>query len=320
MLSTPACSRVPTGSPPWMHPCSHPLLSNACTHVNVNDRAHAPRPSLTAPVCAAPWLIQCAADAAITAPCLVLSVCFFCFFFVLLNVSFKYISRRKQERYRWILRELVTEGPSWPVCRLNDPSSENTCPLSLVDMSISILPAVPFHYITFVYVLFFSTLRMAVQHLQGWTGEYLCLICWNQKQVSSSFCTASQKKRCFKIYTFVYLNRIFVFFHLKRSTWFDIGIKGEKKNPKTTHSVWGGGEFGGKNRALSDLERLTSSWFPDSACRFRSCRVALALFFSMLGSSMLICTQALTQSGWMLYVAYSGESNAPTSHPDNSYH
>ncbi|KAF3842324.1 hypothetical protein F7725_024275 [Dissostichus mawsoni] len=28
-----------------------------------------------------------------------------------------------------------------------------------------------------------STLRMAVQHLQGWTGEYLCLICWNQKQV-----------------------------------------------------------------------------------------------------------------------------------------
>lgn len=47
----------------------------------------------------------------------------------------------------------------------------------------------PFHYITFVYVLFFSTLRMAVQHLQGWTGEYLCLICWNQKQVYSSFCT-----------------------------------------------------------------------------------------------------------------------------------
>ena len=53
----------------------------------------------------------------------------------------------------------------------------------------AINPAAPFHYITFVYVLFFSTLRMAVQHLQGWTGEYLCLICWNQKQVSSSFCT-----------------------------------------------------------------------------------------------------------------------------------
>ncbi|CAL8357428.1 unnamed protein product [Boreogadus saida] len=27
------------------------------------------------------------------------------------------------------------------------------------------------------------TLRMVVPPLQGWTGEYQCPICWNQKQV-----------------------------------------------------------------------------------------------------------------------------------------
>lgn len=79
------------------------------------------------------------------------------------------------------------------------------CPLPLVDIFITINPTVPFRYITFVYVLFFSTLRMAVQHLQGWTGEYLCLICWNQKQVSSSFCTddniVMSTEICSKIYT-----------------------------------------------------------------------------------------------------------------------
>lgn len=61
---------------------------------------------------------------------------------------------------------------------------------------------------------------MAVQHLQGWTGEYLCLICWNQKQVSSSFCTdensiviSTGKKNCSKIsYSFPFL--FFFFFFL----------------------------------------------------------------------------------------------------------
>lgn len=166
-----------------------PATLHACTHVNVNYRAHTRRRWLL-PGCALPcgWFSVLQTQRSVRSWHRVL----FCLCFFLLNVSFKYISHRKQERYRWILREHVNECPSWTVCRLNDPSSENTCPLSLVDVFISILPADPFHYITFVYVLFFSTLRMAVQHLQGWTGEYLCLICWNQKQVSSSFCTASQ--------------------------------------------------------------------------------------------------------------------------------
>lgn len=92
-------------------------------------------------------------------------------------------------------RKHVNDCPSWILIKILNgilatcSIQWKVCPLSLVDIFIAINPAVPFHYITFVYVLFFSTLRMAVQHLQGWTGEYLCLICWNQKQVSSSFCT-----------------------------------------------------------------------------------------------------------------------------------
>lgn len=183
--STPACSWLSTSNLSWMHTVHtryslrlHPCICQLQgTHDNVG-------------CCLG---VHCPVGDSVCCTCSLLcimshSVCVF----FLLSVSFKYISHRKQERYRWILREHVNECPSRTVYRLNDPSSENTCPLSLVDIFISILPAVPFHYITFVYVLFFSTLRMAVQHLQGWTGEYLCLICWNQKQVSSSFCTASQ--------------------------------------------------------------------------------------------------------------------------------
>lgn len=114
-------------------------------------------------------------------------------------------------------REHVNDCPSWILIktlkRIQATCSIQwkLCPLSLVDISITINPAVPFHYITFVYVLFFSTLRMAVQHLQGWTGEYLCLICWNQKQVSSSFCTDDSiviyTEICYEISTlFTYLS------------------------------------------------------------------------------------------------------------------
>lgn len=121
------------------------------------------------------------------ASCLVL--CVFLTSWLKLNVIFKY------EKMTAVFREHVKDSPS-PITWVILNSIQATwsiqwklCPLSLVDIFIAINPAVPFRYITFVYVLFFSTLRMAVQHLQGWTGEYLCLICWNQKQVSSSFCT-----------------------------------------------------------------------------------------------------------------------------------
>ena len=61
--------------------------------------------------------------------------------------------------------------------------------------SIDAIHGVPFHSITCVYVLFFSTLRMVVPPLRGWTGEYQCPICWNQKQVSPHrFCV--DEKAC----------------------------------------------------------------------------------------------------------------------------
>lgn len=101
------------------------------------------------------------------------------------------------------------------VSKLLDPSSENhaRCQWWTSDsLPLTLQSPPPFRYITFVYVLFFSTLRMAVQHLQGWTGEYLCLICWNQKQVSSSFCTddnnivisTEKKKIALNLYSFHY--------------------------------------------------------------------------------------------------------------------
>lgn len=104
---------------------------------------------------------------------------------------FKWTTEKNNNRC--IFRKAVNDCPclilrNRAVFKLLAPSSKNCTHCHEWTYIHAMNLAVPFHYITCVYVLSFSTLRMAVQHLQGWTGEYLCLICWNQKQVSSSFC------------------------------------------------------------------------------------------------------------------------------------
>lgn len=79
--------------------------------------------------------------------------------------------------------------------------------------------------------------------------------------------------------------------------------------PKTTwNAPLSVGKLGGKNRRLSELERLTSVGF---LIKHAASRAAESLWrFQHAGSSMLITRIALTLGGWILYVAYSGESDA----------
>lgn len=87
---------------------------------------------------------------------------------------------------------------------------------------------------------------MAVRHLQGWTGEYLCLICWNQKQVSSSFCT-----------TYMTVVRSVDFFFFFFTVIWDL--------------------LTSKPEQLEHRELLRRRFFSDSACCLKSCRVMLVL-------------------------------------------
>lgn len=136
---------------------------------------------------AGPWATVLHRQCTFIAPSLF--VCRFPVFCVKLNVTFEYMILKFIENLRDI-EEMSAQTAhleyffrTWTVSKWLHPVMP-----AIMSGHVHAIDPVPFHYITFVYVLFFSTLRMAVQHLQGWTGEYLCLICWNQKQVSPSFC------------------------------------------------------------------------------------------------------------------------------------
>lgn len=115
-------------------------------------------------------------------------------------------------------------------------------------------------------------------------------------------------ERCFKIYTmFVYISAFFftwkeerVLRALELAHW-------HKGNPKTTHLVWG--NCVGKNRALSEHERLSSAGFLIKHAASGAAESLALLACWLIHAHLHI---ALTQSGWILYVAYSRESNAQT--------